>query len=205
MDDTAATHILLDPNSSPDARVLYVAGFGRGVYKSIDSGKTWSLKNQGITQKQPFAWRLSQASDGTLYLVLARRSEDGSIGNANDGALYRSKDGAEHWELVALPKDVNGQMLLLWIQSLRSGCIFPHGPALQGRTVTAEVSTFPKTAVGIGGRFSTAIGTFTTSPSIPTIRMLSMLRVSNPRRGARPIAGSTGPEFPVSISSGRTG
>lgn len=108
MDETAATHILLDPNSPPDARILYVAGFGRGVYKSTDGGKTWSLKNQGITQRQPFAWRLSLASDGTLYVVIARRSEDGSIGNANDGALYRSKDGAEHWESVPLPKDVNG-------------------------------------------------------------------------------------------------
>ncbi len=108
MDETAATHILFDPNSPPDARILYVAGFGRGVYKSADGGKTWSLKNQGITQRQPFVWRLSLASDGTLYVAIARRSEDGSIGNANDGALYRSKDGAEHWESVPLPKDVNG-------------------------------------------------------------------------------------------------
>lgn len=108
MDQTAATHILLDPKSPVNARVLYVAGFGRGVYKSSDGGKTWSLKNHGITQRQPFAWRLSLAPDGTLYLVIARRSEDGSIGNANDGALYRSRDGAEHWESVALPDGVNG-------------------------------------------------------------------------------------------------
>jgi photosystem II stability/assembly factor-like uncharacterized protein len=108
MDETAATHILLDPKSPVDARVLYVAGYGRGVYKSADGGKTWSLKNEGITQKQPFAWRLSLASDGTLYVVIARRSEDGGIGNEKDGALYRSKDGAEHWEPVALPNGVNG-------------------------------------------------------------------------------------------------
>ena len=108
MDETAATHILLDPNSPSEARVLYVAGFGRGVYKSSDGGKSWSLKNHGITQPQPFAWRLSLASDGTLYVVIARRSEDGSIGNSKDGALYRSKDGAEHWEAVALPSGVNG-------------------------------------------------------------------------------------------------
>jgi len=56
MEQTAATHILLDPNSPVDARVLFVAGFGRGVYKSEDSGRTWSLKNQGITQTEPFAW-----------------------------------------------------------------------------------------------------------------------------------------------------
>ncbi len=108
MNETAATHILLDPKSPVSARILYVAGFGRGVYKSSDGGKTWSLKNNGITQRQPFAWRLSLGSNGTLYVVIARRSEDGSIGNANDGALYRSQDGAEHWEPVPLPSDVNG-------------------------------------------------------------------------------------------------
>jgi photosystem II stability/assembly factor-like uncharacterized protein len=108
MDETAGTHILLDPSSPVDARVLYVAGFGRGVYKSTDGGKTWTLKNQGITQSQPFAWRLSLASDGTLYVVIARRSEDGSIGNSGDGALYRSRDGAEHWQAVQLPQGVNG-------------------------------------------------------------------------------------------------
>ena len=108
MAETAATDILLDPNSPPGARVLYVAGFGRGVYKSTDGGKTWSLKNQGITQKQPFAWRLSMASDSTLYVVIARRSEDGSIGTPNDGALYSSRDGAEHWNPIQLPEGVNG-------------------------------------------------------------------------------------------------
>jgi photosystem II stability/assembly factor-like uncharacterized protein len=44
----------------------------------------------------------------TLYIVIARRSEDGSIGNDGDGALYRSRDGAETWERVSLPKGVNG-------------------------------------------------------------------------------------------------
>src|SRR5258708_37366965 len=60
MDETAATHILLDPTSPVDARVLYVAGFGRGVYKSNDGGRSWTLKNQGVTQKEPFAWRLAR-------------------------------------------------------------------------------------------------------------------------------------------------
>ena len=108
MDETGATHIVLDPNSPEDARVLYVAGYGRGVYKSSDGGKTWSLKNEGITQKEPFAWRLALASDGTLYVVIARRSEDGSIGTPLDGALYVSKDGAEHWQRVTLPEGTNG-------------------------------------------------------------------------------------------------
>jgi hypothetical protein len=108
MDETGATHILLDPTSPVDARVLYVAGYGRGIYKSSDGGRSWALKNSGITQEQPFAWRLARSSNGTLYAVIARRSEDGSIGNAGDGALYRSTDGAEHWQPISLPEGTNG-------------------------------------------------------------------------------------------------
>jgi photosystem II stability/assembly factor-like uncharacterized protein len=107
MEETAPTHILLDPTSPPEARVLYVAAFGRGVYKSSDSGKTWSLKDNGITQQNPFAWRLVRANGGTLYLLLARTSEDGSRNNAGGGAIYKSTDGAESWTLVSLPSGVN--------------------------------------------------------------------------------------------------
>lgn len=108
MEQTAATHILLDRRSPKDARVLYVTGFGRGVYKSADGGASWALKNNGLPSHEPFAWRLAQSGDGTLYLVVSRRSEDGSIGNDLDGALYRSRDGADSWEKVPLPEGVNG-------------------------------------------------------------------------------------------------
>ncbi len=105
---TAATHVLLDPFSPVQARVLYVAGFGRGVFKSADGGKTWALKNKGIEGKTPFAWRLARDRNGVLYLIVARRSEDGSYGTDQDGALYRSKDGAESWEKLMLPDGANG-------------------------------------------------------------------------------------------------
>jgi len=108
MPETAPTHILLDLRSPQNARVLYVAAFGRGVYKSLDGGQTWHAKNAGIMQKEPFAWRLAQGSDGSLYVLLARRSEHGSIGDAADGAVYKSVDGAETWSPMALPAGVNG-------------------------------------------------------------------------------------------------
>jgi photosystem II stability/assembly factor-like uncharacterized protein len=108
MPRTPATHILLDPRSAADARVLYVTGFGKGVYKSADGGKTWRAMNRGIQQSEPFAWRLAGDPAGALYVVIARRSEDGSIGKAGDGALYRSTDGADSWHSVRLPEGVNG-------------------------------------------------------------------------------------------------
>jgi len=108
MEETAATHILLDPTSPPDARALYVAAFGRGVYKSTDGGKNWTLKNTGMAQKEPFAWRIVRDRKGALYVLVARRSEDGSIGNEGDGAIYRSTDAAEHWTRVAMPQGSNG-------------------------------------------------------------------------------------------------
>lgn len=107
MEQSATTHILLDPGSPVQARALYVTAFGRGVYKSTDSGRSWTLKNKGITQREPFAWRIVRDKEGALYLLVARRSEDGSIGTPLDGALYRSTDGAETWQAVALPEGVN--------------------------------------------------------------------------------------------------
>jgi hypothetical protein len=109
----AVTHVLVDPRSPPSSRTVYACMFGRGVFKSTDGGVTWAAKNAGLAGKQPFAWRLSAAADGRLYLVVARRSENGRIGNDGDGALYVSDDGAEHWTRVALPGGTNGPTGLL--------------------------------------------------------------------------------------------
>jgi hypothetical protein len=108
MPETAATHILIDPTSPVGSRTLYVCGFGRGVFKSTDNGKTWQLKNNGIEGREPFAWRITRADDGTLYLIVARRSDQGEIADENDGALYKSTDGAETWVKMSLPEGCNG-------------------------------------------------------------------------------------------------
>jgi photosystem II stability/assembly factor-like uncharacterized protein len=114
MPETATTHILLDPRSPRGQRTLYACAFGRGVYKSKDNGKTWAVKNAGIGPGgHVFAWRLALAGDFTLYLVVARRSEHGEIGDEQDGALYRSRDGAESWTRVELPPGTNGPNGLL--------------------------------------------------------------------------------------------
>ena len=65
---------------------ISMTGFGRGVYKSADGGASWALKNNGLPSHEPFAWRLAQSGDGTLY---------------------RSRDGADSWEKVPLPELLN--------------------------------------------------------------------------------------------------
>jgi len=108
MPESAITHVLLDPQSPPGRRRLWACAFGRGVYRSDDDGRTWAARNAGIEGPQPFAWRITRAGDGTLYLVVARRSERGRIGDADDGALYRSTDGGDRWQKLALPAGTNG-------------------------------------------------------------------------------------------------
>ena len=109
----AVTHVLVDPRSPVAARTVYACLFGRGVFKSTDGGVTWAAKNEGLAGPQPFAWRVTISPSGRLYLVVARRSENGRIGDDGDGALYVSDDGAEHWTRVALPVGTNGPTGLL--------------------------------------------------------------------------------------------
>jgi photosystem II stability/assembly factor-like uncharacterized protein len=108
MEETAVTHVLLDPASPAGQRTLYACGFGRGVYKSTDNGKSWQLKNEGIEEAHPFAWRMVRGNDGALYLIVARGNQGGYGATSGSGALYKSVDGAEHWTKINLPDGVNG-------------------------------------------------------------------------------------------------
>jgi photosystem II stability/assembly factor-like uncharacterized protein len=111
--EAAITHIIIDPNSKPGNRTLYACAFGKGVFKSTDNGKSWEQKNNGIEGREPFAWRITlNEKQGTLFLVICRRSDNGSIGNDMDGMIYRSDDGAASWKRMNLPDGTNGPMSL---------------------------------------------------------------------------------------------
>ena len=112
--EAAMTHILVDQDSDTQLRTLYACAFGKGVYKSTDGGKTWEQKNQGLEGDEPFAWRIERRrGDGVLFLIVCRRSEDGSIGTPGDGALYMSDDGAASWKKLSLPVGTNGPMSIV--------------------------------------------------------------------------------------------
>src|SRR6185312_12256565 len=90
MEESACTHIVLDPASPKEGRTLYVAAMGRGVYRSTDGGKRWELKAAGLPAN-PLVWRLALHGND-IYAVVVRRKDSGKSGSPDDGAIYRSAD-----------------------------------------------------------------------------------------------------------------
>ena len=89
--EAPATTIVLDSNSPHNARTLYAGLFGKGVYKSIDDGRSWEPMNNGLgTPGNDHIWRLELHRDGTLVCA-----ETLAYSNLLPvpGGLFRSRDG----------------------------------------------------------------------------------------------------------------
>ncbi|HWW02926.1 MAG TPA: hypothetical protein VNZ64_24715 [Candidatus Acidoferrum sp.] len=98
----AVTSVALDPKSPKTARTLYAGVFDAGVYKSIDDGKSWTLKKNGLGGAENIrVSRVLVHRDGTLFaMVCAKRSGPEKPLMSEGVGLYRSRDGAESWEKV---------------------------------------------------------------------------------------------------------
>jgi photosystem II stability/assembly factor-like uncharacterized protein len=97
--DSPATSIIIDPESEPGNRTLYVTVYGKGVFKSTDDGKTWQIKNIGIEDNK-CAFELTLTTKGVLFLTVsaAPMHKDGKKGREYySGDVYRSTDKAETW------------------------------------------------------------------------------------------------------------
>ncbi len=106
--NSPVTSLVLDPDSPEQSRTLYAAIYGQGVYKTEDGGAHWTQKNQGVGPNLN-AWELTRGSGGSLYLIVAHNTQfDGKqvMPDLQPGEIYRSTDGAERWEKLALPPGV---------------------------------------------------------------------------------------------------
>ena len=98
------THIVLDTNSSPNSRTLYVCGFREGVYKSTDGGSSWQPTGAVPGTNQDY-WRLALLPGGRLFLLVVRDYTYGPSG-VTPGGLFRSDNGGGSWQQVSLPEGV---------------------------------------------------------------------------------------------------
>ena len=94
--------VVLDPKSRADRRTLYVSVYDKGVYKSTDGGRSWTLRSKGLGHAENMrVCRLQWHRDGTLFcLVTGMRVPTGGPFTNKGVGLYRSTDGGESWRLV---------------------------------------------------------------------------------------------------------
>ena len=94
--------VVLDPNNTS---VVWVGtgennhqralGYGDGVYKSIDGGKSW--KNMGLKESRHIGGIVINPKNSNIVYVAA----EGSVwGPGGDRGLYKSTDGGKNWKKV---------------------------------------------------------------------------------------------------------
>ncbi len=106
-DHTGASELSMDMNSP---NILYAAmwdhqrspweirsgGPGSGLYKSVDSGKTWKKIHNGLPEeKGKMAIAVSRANSDKVYAVIESDS------NKDLGGLFVSDNGGDSWNLVS--------------------------------------------------------------------------------------------------------
>ena len=111
--NSPSTCIVLDPKSKPGNRTLYTCVYNKGIFKSTDDGKIWTLKNKGI-EENTCAFEITIASNGNLFVAVSASPmhRDGKKGpEYYSGAVYKSIDGAETWTKL----------------KIADGILFPNG------------------------------------------------------------------------------
>ncbi|MGD8322368.1 MAG: glycosyl hydrolase, partial [Gemmatimonadota bacterium] len=91
--------VTLDPNNphvvwvgTGENNAQRAVGYGDGVYKSVDGGRTW--KRMGLEDSQHIGSIVVDPRDSNVIYVAAQ----GPVWSAGgDRGLYKSTDGGEHW------------------------------------------------------------------------------------------------------------
>ena len=102
--------VTIDPN---DPNVIWVGsgengsgrhvGYGDGVYRSVDGGKTW--KNMGLKQSEHIGMIRVDPRDSNVIYVAAQ----GPLwSGGGERGLYRSTDGGERWERILAVGEYTG-------------------------------------------------------------------------------------------------
>jgi photosystem II stability/assembly factor-like uncharacterized protein len=103
------TALVLDPKSPKEARVLFAACYGQGIYKTADSGKTWQKTGEVPTDpRNRHFYGLCLHPSGSLFATVTANRYQDRDNEFVPGGLFRSDDGGKTW------RSVMGNLTLHW-------------------------------------------------------------------------------------------
>src|ERR1700730_15885575 len=92
------TDIAIDPSGTEDL-VLYVATNDGGVWKSVDGGKAWKPKTDGMPSLSMGAIAIDPGTPGTVYAGTGNLFDGGGLFTKGVG-IYKSIDAGETWSIL---------------------------------------------------------------------------------------------------------
>ncbi len=99
--DAPACSVILDPKSPRGKRTLYAAIYARGVFKSLDDGRSWTDASRGLgSERNRRVCRVELHPDGTLFALITALCENRQFSPDGVG-LYRSADGGQSWRRIS--------------------------------------------------------------------------------------------------------
>jgi photosystem II stability/assembly factor-like uncharacterized protein len=129
--------------------VMFVAETGAGVWKSVDEGKNWELKNKGLPKPEEMTYIQFLEADRRGFLYIGIMSKV-----SGKGGIFKSTDGGESWSAI------NQGLGSLGVRR-RSFEIDPNNPEVlwvgNGRTVYRSTNGGQTWEPRIEGMFCSAI------------------------------------------------
>ena len=101
------------------SQVVYATTKRQGVYKSLDGGRSWEAKNDGITD--------TQMGRSAPVIVAPAHSEVLYVGSEGGGGVFKSTDGGETWFAVNLGL-FDTSVFGLAADPRRPGTLYVSGP-----------------------------------------------------------------------------
>jgi len=140
--------LLMLPGGTPASRTLFAAIYGKGLFRSADSGNTWVPSDSGIsTVDRAHIWSL--AYDPSNSHVLYSGIADATLLGGSQGGIYKSVDGGVTWVKLGSVTAPVSQVLDLDVST--NGTVF-----------AATTATFsflePGSGTGRGGLYRSADG-----------------------------------------------